>query len=111
MLEIAKERNRVALPRVPPSEWGTRLPGERFVLSGQAWGLRDVWEGQGMSSSEDDDEDRDDEMVDAMGEGGGDKPVDEEDVGGDGVEGGTMNDVFGDDAGMDEDEDEEMVEV
>ncbi|KAK4164130.1 transcription initiation factor TFIID subunit 9B [Cladorrhinum sp. PSN259] len=108
MLEVAKERNKIALPRVPPTEWGTRLPGERFVLSGQGWGLRDVWEGQGdISSDEQDQEDEDADMEDAMG---GDKPVDEEDVGGDGVEGGTMGDVFGD-QGMDEDEDEEMVEV
>ncbi|KAK3996906.1 transcription initiation factor TFIID subunit 9B [Cladorrhinum sp. PSN332] len=108
MLEVAKERNRVALPRVPATEWGTRLPGERFVLSGQGWGLRDVWQGQGgISSDDDEDGEEDEEMVDAMG---GDKPVDEEDVGGDGVEGGTMGDVFGDE-GMNEDEDEEMVEV
>ncbi|KAK4132546.1 transcription factor TAFII-31, partial [Trichocladium antarcticum] len=46
MMEMARERNKVALPRVMPSEWGVRLPGERFVLSGVSWGLRDVWAGQ-----------------------------------------------------------------
>ncbi|KAK4229113.1 transcription initiation factor IID, 31kD subunit-domain-containing protein [Podospora fimiseda] len=110
MLEVARERNKIALPRVPPTEWGTRLPGERFVLSGQGWGLRDVWEGQGGVTSSDEEEEDDEEMIDALG--GGDKQVEEEDVGGDGVEGGTMGDVFGDEGmGMDEDEDEEMVEV
>ncbi len=43
MLELARERNRTALPRVTPSEWGVRLPSEKFMLSGVSWGLRDVW--------------------------------------------------------------------
>ncbi|KAK4454798.1 transcription initiation factor IID, 31kD subunit-domain-containing protein [Podospora aff. communis PSN243] len=97
MLETARERNKVALPRVQPSEWGVRLPSERFVLNGLSWGLRDVWagqEGEGDSESEED-------GADAM------EGVETEDVTGDGVEGGTMGDVFGDD-GL---EDEEMVEV
>ncbi|KAI0190831.1 transcription initiation factor IID, 31kD subunit-domain-containing protein [Astrocystis sublimbata] len=42
--ELARERNKVALPRILANEWGVRLPNERFVLSGQAWGLRDQWE-------------------------------------------------------------------
>jgi transcription initiation factor TFIID subunit 9B len=46
MMELAREKNKIALPRVSPSEWGVRLPGERFVLSGVSWGLRDVWAGQ-----------------------------------------------------------------
>lgn len=98
MLETARERNKVALPRVQPSEWGVRLPSERFVLNGLSWGLRDVWVGQeGDGDSEEDEED----AADAM------EGVETEDVTGDGVEGGTMGDIFGDD-GL---EDEEMVEA
>lgn len=83
MQEIAKERNRVGLPRVPPNEWAVRLPAERFVLSGLGWGLRDEWGEEG----------EDEEMEDvAMG---GIQAPDVEDLG-EGVEGGTMEDVFGD---------------
>lgn len=114
MLELARERNKIALPRVMPSEWGVRLPGERFVLSGVPWGLKNVWEGQeGMdaSSEEEDEEDEGDVMM--LDSTGGNKDGDDamdvegEDEGGDGVEGGTMGDVFGDD-GL---EDEEMAEA
>jgi len=111
LLEMARERNRTALPRVVASEWGVRLPSERFVLSGVSWGLRDVWAGpEGEDSDDDDDDDVD--LLDATGagQGGGDamegvEGADAEDVGGDGVEGGTVDDVFGDDI-----EDEEMAE-
>ncbi|ORY57242.1 transcription initiation factor IID, 31kD subunit-domain-containing protein [Pseudomassariella vexata] len=63
--ELAKERNKVALPRVHAHEWGVRLPGERFVLSGQGWGLRDTWEEDGDDGSLDEDEDEE-EMEDVM---------------------------------------------
>jgi transcription initiation factor TFIID subunit 9B len=118
LLELARERNKVALPRVMPSEWGTRLPGERFVLSGVGWGLKDVWAGQEDVMSDGDEEEDDEEggdemMADGAGGGadgrGGDtmEGIETEDVGGDGVEGGTIGDVFGDE-GM---EDEEMAEA
>ncbi|KAK7403046.1 Transcription initiation factor TFIID subunit 9 [Neonectria punicea] len=92
MQELARDRNKVVLPRIVPSEWGVRLPSERFVLSGTSWGLKDVWD------EEDEDEN-----------GGGDamegiEGPNPEDVGGDGVEGGTVEDMFG------EDVDEEMAE-
>lgn len=117
MMELARERNKVALPKVLPSEWGTRLPGERFVLSGVGWGLKDVWAGQeGMEESSGEEEADEDEMM-ADGAGGGAdgqgrgadamEGVEAEDIGGDGVEGGTMEDVFGDE-GL---EDEEMAEA
>ncbi|KAG6368037.1 hypothetical protein INS49_002237 [Diaporthe citri] len=60
LASIAAERNKVALPRVPPGECG------------------------------DDEDDDDEEMVDAM-----EHQPNDEDVGGDGVEGGTMEDIFG----------------
>ncbi|KAK3906991.1 transcription initiation factor IID, 31kD subunit-domain-containing protein [Staphylotrichum tortipilum] len=110
LMELARERNKVALPRVMPSEWGVRLPGERFVLSGVSWGLRDVWAGQeGADESSEEEEDEDDVMMlDGGKAGGADAMEVEEDVGGEGVEGGTMGDVFGNE-GMDEDE--EMAEA
>ncbi|KAJ9148748.1 hypothetical protein NKR19_g5949 [Coniochaeta hoffmannii] len=103
MLELARERNKVALPKVAAHEWGVRLPSERFVLSGVPWGLKDVWAGM---EGEDDDDEEEEETAEGAMEGvemGGPQP-NEEDVGGDGVEGGTMGDVFGDDV------DEEMAE-
>ncbi|KAK0729290.1 transcription initiation factor TAFII31, partial [Apiosordaria backusii] len=70
LLDMAKERNKVALPRIPPTEWGLRLPGEKFVLSGTGWGLRDVWAGQEAleesSESEGEDEEGDMEMEDVI---------------------------------------------
>ncbi|KXH51079.1 transcription initiation factor TFIID subunit 9 [Colletotrichum salicis] len=109
--ELARERNKTALPKVAQNEWGLRLPSERFVLSGVSWGLKEAWEEAGM----DDDEDEDDEDGGAAaGPGaGGDGAMEgveatnataDEDIGGDGVEGGTMEDVFGKDV----DEDAEM---
>ncbi|KAK8146082.1 hypothetical protein MY1884_001758 [Beauveria asiatica] len=95
MQELARERNKVALPRVVTHEWGVRLPSERFVLSGTSWGLQDVW-----------DEIGDEEVPEAAGGDAmeGIQGPALEDVGGDGVEGGTVEDMFGDDV------DEEMAE-
>ncbi|KYK54693.1 hypothetical protein DCS_06653 [Drechmeria coniospora] len=96
--ELARERNKVALPRIVPNEWGVRLPSERFVLTGTSWGLKDMWEGdEGLSESDEDEQQGGDMMEGIQG-------PDPEDVGGDGVEGGTVDDVFGDDV------DEEMAE-
>ncbi|KAJ6779977.1 hypothetical protein PWT90_03355 [Aphanocladium album] len=94
MQELARERNKVALPRIVPNEWGVRLPSERFVLSGTSWGLQDVWDEIG-------DEEVPEVGGDAMEGIQGPEP---EDIGGDGVEGGTVEDMFGDDV------DEEMAE-
>ncbi|RMJ17126.1 hypothetical protein BHE90_004333 [Fusarium euwallaceae] len=92
MQELARERNKVALPKIVPSEWGVRLPSERFVLSGTSWGLKDMWD------EADDDEDMEGDAMEGIE---GPEP---EDIGGDGVEGGTVEDMFG------EDVDEEMAE-
>ncbi|KUI70736.1 Transcription initiation factor TFIID subunit 9 [Cytospora mali] len=88
--QLAAERNKVTLPRVPPGEWGVRLPSEKFVLSGVGWGLRDVL----ARNAGDDSEEEDEDMLDAP-----DQHPNDEDVGGDGVEGGTMEDMFGADQG------------
>ncbi|KAK8075197.1 transcription initiation factor TFIID subunit 9B [Apiospora hydei] len=70
LMELAKERNRVALPRVHAHEWGVRLPNERFVLSGMSWGLKDRWGGNGGDGMVDDDDEDESEpeggMEDAM---------------------------------------------
>lgn len=99
MLDLARERNKVTLPKIVPNEWGVRLPSERFVLSGTSWGLKDMWEGDGVDEMDDGDDQQ--QGGDAME---GIQGPDPEDIGGDGVEGGTVGDVFGDDV------DEEMAE-
>jgi transcription initiation factor TFIID subunit 9B len=96
MQELARDRNKVALPKIVPNEWGVRLPSERFVLSGTSWGLKDMWEEAGNDSS-DEPEDEGDAME-------GVEAAHEEEDAGDEVEGGTVDDVFGDDV------DEEMAE-
>ena len=101
MQELARERNKISLPKIVPSEWGVRLPSERFVLSGASWGLKETWdELNGDNDSDSEDEDRDMNQVgdDAM-EGIEAPPIEE---GGDPVEGGTVEDMFGQDV------DEEM---
>jgi transcription initiation factor TFIID subunit 9B len=107
MMDLARERNKVALPRVSANDWGVRLPNERFVLSGVSWGLRDVWAAMAdeEGSDEEEEEENADEAMEDVQMGG--TETKEEDVGGDGVEGGTMGDVFGDDV---PDEDQEMAE-
>ncbi|KAG6008758.1 hypothetical protein E4U21_003956 [Claviceps maximensis] len=110
MQELARERNKVALPRIVPNEWGIRLPSERFVLSGTSWGLKDMWDEIGDDDDDDDDGDIDvDDNGDAKGAPDGDamegiEGPEPEDVGGEDVEGGTVEDVFGNDV------DQEMAE-
>ncbi|KAI2469783.1 TFIID-31kDa-domain-containing protein [Annulohypoxylon bovei var. microspora] len=99
--ELARERNKVALPRVLANEWGVRLPNERFVLSGQSWGLRDHWEVEAADDSEDDE--------DMDGDGGALKK-DADAAGGDGAqegEGAGLQELLNDDIG---DEDMEGME-
>lgn len=93
MQELARERNKVALPKIVPNEWGVRLPSERFVLSGTGWGLKDIW-GEEGADDDDDESSASQQGGDAMEGIEGPEP---EDIGGDGVEGGTVDDVFGDD--------------
>lgn len=117
MMEMAREKNKVALPKVSVNEWGVRLPSERFVLNGVSWGLKgDGWiAGGDDEASEDEEGDSDEDMEDAMGLGskkGGEngdtmEGIEKEDIGGDGVEGGTVDDLFGEDG----DDNEEMEDV
>jgi transcription initiation factor TFIID subunit 9B len=96
LLELAAERNKVALPPVR-ADWGLRLPPEKYCLTGVGWGLKEEWE----SEREEDEEperantgDEDEKMAEDM-EGEDD---DEEGV-------GRMEDVFGRDGN---EEDREM---
>jgi transcription initiation factor TFIID subunit 9B len=92
LLETAQARNKVALPRVLQNEWGVRLPSERFVLTGQPWGLKGEW-----VVTEEEDEPHPDTMEGIEME---EKGVE------DNEEGGTMEDLFGGDP--DQDMDKEM---
>lgn len=96
MQELARERNKVSLPKIVPNEWGVRLPNERFVLSGTSWGLKNGWEEEG--------DDNESDGGDAME--GIEAPDLDDAVGGEPVEGGTMDDVFGGDVDAEMAEDE-----
>lgn len=96
--ELARERNKVALPRVLANEWGVRLPNERFVLSGQGWALQDQWGREGVDSDSDEGEDGD--GSDAME--GLEGPNSKEN-GGDEDSGGGLDEFLGDDDMGDED--------
>jgi transcription initiation factor TFIID subunit 9B len=65
LLDIAQERNRVALPTVGP-EFGVRLPPEKYCLTGVNWDLKSG--GEEWMDVEDDEED---EMGMGMGMGMG----------------------------------------
>ncbi|KAI0109024.1 transcription initiation factor IID, 31kD subunit-domain-containing protein [Nemania sp. FL0031] len=102
--ELARERNKVALPRVLANEWGVRLPNERFVLSGQSWGLREQWGVEGGSESEADEDEDEDGGSDAMEGIEGPNKKEKE---GEEESGGGLDEFLGDDMG---DEDMEDVE-
>jgi len=86
LLELAQQRNKVALPRVLQNEWGIRLPSERFVLTGVPWGLKGEWV------------EEEETQGDSM------EGVEMEEQGVEAEEGGTMEDLFGGDEDMDKDE-------
>ncbi|KAI0513021.1 transcription initiation factor IID, 31kD subunit-domain-containing protein [Xylaria bambusicola] len=92
--ELARERNKVVLPRILAFEWGVRLPNERFVLSGQSWGLRDQWAVEGGTDSSEDEADDDGNGSDAM-EGVEDQNSKEKEGEEDG--GGGLDEFLGDD--------------
>ncbi|KAE8151038.1 transcription initiation factor IID, 31kD subunit-domain-containing protein [Aspergillus avenaceus] len=118
LMDVAAERNRVALPGAtrgydqtqakPPSNQsvlmgGMRLPPERFCLTGVGWNMKDEWESEGEEEVE--------EGRDSQAEAGGAGAEE-----GDGVEeeDGKMEDIFGEDTAMrdgDEDEDKDMTDV
>ncbi|KAI0457381.1 transcription initiation factor IID, 31kD subunit-domain-containing protein [Xylaria acuta] len=97
--ELARERNKVGLPRILANEWGVRLPNERFVLSGQGWGLQEQWGIEGGTDSEEDD-DASDAMEGLEGQKNREKKDGEED-------GGGLDEFLGDDMGDEDMEDME----
>lgn len=121
LLEMAAERNRVALPGVSRGGdsaggggaaaapegvlmGGMRLPPERFCLTGSGWDLKSEWESEG--------EEEEAEMEDAPGGASGEGPTggeegEEQDEDEEGA--GRMEDIFGEDGG--EDEDKVMTDV
>lgn len=91
LLEMAAERNKIRLPAVGQTEWGVRLPSEKFVLTGAPWGLKEVWE-----KGDDDDEDEEGGGLDGMGDVKMEDKTEEDGPGfGEDVEGGTFEDMFG----------------
>ncbi|KAL9092567.1 MAG: hypothetical protein Q9165_004371 [Trypethelium subeluteriae] len=58
-LELAAERNRVALPK-PDKEFGVRLPPERYCLTGVGWQMKEEWD-----EEEEDDDDGEDMAIGA----------------------------------------------
>lgn len=124
LMEVASERNRIALPGVnrgfdpaaagpngaPPGAanqsvlvGGMRLPPERFCLTGTGWNMKDEWDSEG-----------EEDMPDASQQAGsGPAGAGEEDDEGDEDDGdGKMEDIFGEDTAMGEagdgDEDQKM---
>ena len=79
--DLAQERNRIALP-VVGKDWGTKLPSEKYCLSGVGWGLKDEWDTEGE---------------DELGEKAMDDTMDlgEEEVNGEEEGDETMEDFFG----------------
>ncbi|KAJ5089352.1 hypothetical protein N7532_008036 [Penicillium argentinense] len=124
LMEVASERNRIALPGVSRGfdaaaqgpngtapgaanqsvlVGGMRLPPERFCLTGTGWNMKDEWESEG-----------EEDMPDAPQQSGSGPAADaEEGEGGDDDDGdGKMEDLFGEDTTMGEagegDEDQKM---
>lgn len=84
--EIAKERNRVALPPVS-KDWGMRLPPDQYCLTGVGWGLREEWDSEGdegMQGDAGEDQTMMELSVEDEGEGDGEEDDNE-----------RMEDIFG----------------
>jgi transcription initiation factor TFIID subunit 9B len=128
LMDVASERNRIALPGVSRgfdpaaapngvtsganqsiSVGGLRLPPERFCLTGSGWNMKDEWDSEG-------EEDIPDATQIAVGNGvGGDEAAGHEDGGEEEEDDGKMEDIFGEDTTMGEagdgDEDRKMTDV
>ncbi|KAL2863731.1 putative transcription initiation factor TFIID, 31kD subunit [Aspergillus lucknowensis] len=124
LMDVAAERNRVALPgatrgfeaTTPGSGkpaasssvlmGGMRLPPERFCLTGTGWNMTEEWESEGEEEvplAEERDEGTTGLGEDKEGEGEGDEEED-----------GKMEDIFGEDAVMgdgDDEGDKDMTDV
>ncbi|KAL3494805.1 transcription initiation factor IID, 31kD subunit-domain-containing protein [Aspergillus germanicus] len=124
LMDVAAERNRVALPgatrgfEAAPASGkpaasssvlmaGMRLPPERFCLTGTGWKMSDEWESEGEEEVVLEEE-RDEGAAAAKEERDGEGEEDED-------EDGKMEDIFGEDAvmgdGEDDDGDKDMTDV
>jgi transcription initiation factor TFIID subunit 9B len=95
LLEMAQERNKVALPKVE-REFGIRLPPEKYTFTGTGWGLKEEWDSEtegeeevaapvqdeqmkdvegGMAEDEDIDNDEFEEVMGTGPDGGGDSAM------------------------------------
>jgi transcription initiation factor TFIID subunit 9B len=128
LMDVASERNRIALPGVSRgfdpaaapngapkdanqsvSVGGLRLPPERFCLTGLGWNMKDEWDSEG-------EEEVPDAPPLAAGNGvvSGDVAGDNEEGGDEEEDDGKMEDIFGEDTTMGEaggDEDRNMTDV
>lgn len=116
LIDIASERNRYALPGVARggetinksafsniSMGGMRLPPEKFCLTGMGWNLKDEWESEG----EEDVVVEENEPTVRADIARTEEDMDAEDEGD-----GRMEDVFGEDTAMkEEDEDDDMADA
>ena len=103
LLDLANERNRVALPPVR-QEWGVRLPPEKYCLTGVGWGLRGEWDSEEdiEIGDVDDDDDVDDEEAGqgfATENGHDEDAKEEEDEDDEDDEDDAMEDIFGEEPG------------
>ncbi|MCJ1476374.1 Transcription initiation factor TFIID subunit 9 [Lambiella insularis] len=92
-MELASERNRVALPGMG-KEWGRRVPPERYCLTGVGWGLKGEWD------SEEGEWEKEEEKG---GEGDFEMGENEEEEAGEEEGDARMEDFFGDGEEGDED--------
>ncbi|KAI9806445.1 MAG: Transcription initiation factor TFIID subunit 9 [Piccolia ochrophora] len=94
LLDLAAERNRVALPAVS-REWGIRLPPEKYCLTGVGWGLREDWESEADEEADEDASTTSGQEAEMTGDAETSMAIGEDN--GDG-EDEQMMDVFGKDA-------------
>ena len=83
-LELAQEKNRIALPPIS-NDYGLRLPPEKYCLTGVGFGIKDEWIGEGEEGSGEGGQIADVLMAEEGEDGNADDEDDE-----------RMEDVFGD---------------
>ncbi|EAU39307.1 conserved hypothetical protein [Aspergillus terreus NIH2624] len=114
LMDVAAERNRVALPGAtrgydqaqaskPPAHQsvmmgGMRLPPERFCLTGTGWNMREDWDSEGEEEVVAEDAGKENAAAAAEGKNEGEEGGEDEDE----AEDGKMEDIFGEDTAMGE---------
>lgn len=98
LMEQASERNRIALPRIEKS-WGVQLPPEQYCLTGTNWSIGEEWD----SDDADDETTKNKAAQTRTSDEQKDTTMQEGDTDPDELEGGTFEDVFGQDGTADQD--------